>query len=402
MTKIFPRNKYLNKIKPFIGQEIIKVILGQRRTGKSYFLRQVAEFISHDHKQTQIIYIDKERYDFADIKTADDLVKYVQAKKESDSLAVFIDEVQEIKDFELAVRDFFSRGYDLYIAGSNSSLLAGELATSLSGRYVTITIYPLTYSEFVEFHGLRSDSDSLNKYLEFGGMPYLQRIGLQREVVREYLLNLYNTIVLKDIVNRYQLKNIDLLNHLTYFLADNIGSTVSANSITKFLKSQKLQVNHNIILNYLEYMCQAFLVGRVRRYDLKGKRYLEVQEKYYFTDIGLRNFLVEFKPADIGKLLENVVYMHLIANGYDVSIGKLYEAEIDFIARQGEKRMYIQVAYLLADQTTIDREFGNLLKIKDAYPKFVVTLDPIKFPDYQGVKHFQLKDFLLQLDSEKL
>ncbi len=398
MLDFIQRNSYLPKIIPYIGKEIIKVIIGQRRVGKSYFLRQVIQYLKDSDQQANIIYINKESFDFVSIATSSDLVDYVKPRIIADRANVLIiDEVQEIKEFEKGVRHFFGQGVDIYLSGSNSNILSGELATLLSGRYIQIKINPLNFSEFCLFHNKKPDQATLNLYLRFGGMPYLHHLDLNdEEAIFNYLKNIYLTILLKDVVARYSIKNVDLLERLVLFLADNAGSIVSSKKLSDFLKSQKLSISPSVISNYLNYMDNAFFINKTRRYDLQGKRFLEIGEKYYFSDTGMRNALVGFKPNDINKVLENTVFNHLINMGYTVSVGKMYDLEIDFIAEKQNKKVYLQVAYLLSDVNVVEREFGNLLKIKDSYSKYVISMDQLTMDNQQGIQHLNLLDFLLK------
>ena len=393
------RKKYLNELNTFIDNDIIKVIVGQRRVGKSYFTRQIIDYIKAHNPKKHIVYINMEQFEFSNIIKASDLVDYVNEKSTSVDNVLIIDEVQEIREFEKAVRHFFNNDFDVYITGSNSELLSGELATMLSGRYIQFRIHPLDFIEFCKFHNLKQNQKELDLYIKFGGMPYLKNLDLENEeAVYVYLKNIYETILLKDVVARYNVKNIDFLERLVYFLADNIGSIVSAKKITDFLLSQKLKISHSVVLNYLNYMSQAFFINKAQRYDMQGKRFLEVGEKYYFTDVGIRNALMRFKPQDMSKIIENMVYSHLISIGYKVSVGKLYDYEIDFIAEKHKKKVYLQVAYLLSDEKTIAREFGNLNRINDNYPKYVVSYDRFQFDDYKGVTHLTLLNFLMKRD----
>jgi predicted AAA+ superfamily ATPase len=392
--KYIKRDKYLQKVIPFIDKQIIKVIVGQRRVGKSYFLRQISDYVKSENSEKHIIFIDKELYDYNFINTAEDLIAYVKEQSIEKNNVLFIDEVQEIKEFERAVRHFFSKNYDIYLSGSNSNLLSGDLATMLSGRYIQIKIHPLTYLEFCEFHQFRNDKKSLDLFFRFGGMPYLKNLVLNDEIVFTYLKNLYQTILLKDVVSRYHIKHIDLLERLVLFLSDNLGSIVSAKKINDFLKSQSIKISNSVIINYLNFLDNAFFINKTRRYDLRGKRFLEIGEKYYFSDAGIRNALVGFRPQDMNKVLENIVYTHLLANDYEVKVAKLYDYEIDFIAIKNQNIIYIQVAYLLIDDKTIKREFGNLQRIKDNYSKIVVTMDEQQFDSYEGIIHYNIMDFL--------
>lgn len=395
--KIINREKYIDEILKFANNEIIKVIVGQRRVGKSYFTKQLINYISQKHTGKNIIYLNLELFEFSTINTPEELVQYIEKKSKQEENVVFIDEIQEIKNFERAVRHFFTKNYNLYITGSNSSLLSGELATMLSGRYVQFRINPLNFSEFCKFHNLEKNQEAVNLFIKFGGMPYLKNLNLEdEEAVFTYLQNIYQTILLKDIVARYKLKNVDFLERLVLFLADNTGSIVSAKKIADFLKSQNMKISNSVVLNYLQYINDAFFINKIRRYDLQGKRYMEIGEKYYFSDHGIRNALVGFKSQDINKVLENVVFSHLISMGYKVSIGKIMNLEIDFIAEKNNNKAYIQVAYLLSDEKVIEREFGNLQKINDNYNKYVISLDQFRFDNMQGIKHLTLLDFLLK------
>jgi len=394
MKKNIKRNKYLPLISKFVDNEIIKVIVGQRRVGKSYFTKQIVNYLQSKNSYANIIYINMELFEFSMLNTASDLVNYVQENSKKKQNILLVDEIQEIQEFERAIRHFFSKDYDIYITGSNSSLLSGELATMLSGRYIQIRINPLDFTEFCIFHNLKNNQDTLNLYLKYGGMPYLKNLELDDDTVFTYLKNIYQTILLKDVVARYNIKNVDFLERLVLFLADNLGSIVSAKKITDFLKSQSMKISNSVVLNYLSYINNAFFINKTRRYDLQGKRYLEIGEKYYFTDVGIRNALVGFKPQDMNKILENVVYSHLVSMDYTVSVGKLYNLEIDFIAQKGNTTIYIQVAYLLNNDKVIKREFENLQKIKDNYKKYVISYDQFQFDSYKGIQHLTLLNFL--------
>lgn len=394
MQNVINRHQYLGRISPYINTEVIKVIVGQRRIGKSYFLRQLISHITKEYINANIIYINKELFDFNFINTASDLVDYVEKQKSTSHNFLFVDEVQEIKEYEKAIRHFFTRGYDIYITGSNSDLLSGELASLLAGRYIQFRIHPLSFPEFCEFHQLKNSPENLDKYLRYGGMPYLKNVTMDEEIIYNYLKNIYQTILLKDVVARYKLKNVDFLERLVLFLSDNLGSIVSAKKISDFLKSQSVSLSSSVVMNYLNYIDNAYFINKTRRYDLQGKRFLEIGEKYYFTDTGIRNSIVGFRPNDINKILENIVYTHLITQGYQVSVGKLNTNEIDFIAQKKNDIKYIQVCYLLTDQKVIEREFGNLKFISDNYPKYVISYDNIQFDDYKGIKHLPLFAFL--------
>ena len=286
---------------------------------------------------------------------------------------------------------------DIFCSGSNANMLSGELATFLAGRYVEFTIHSLGYDEFLNFFQLENSTDNLITYLTVGGMPYLKVIGLDEFSVFEYLRNVYASILLKDVVAREGIRNIQFLENLIGFLADNVGSLFSANNIAKYLKSQRATISPQSVLNYLKPLTNAFFVYKVMRFDISGLKLFEVGEKYYFEDLGLRNSIRGFdRRKDINKVMENAVYLHLIRLGYNVYVGQLGAAEIDFVAQKNGNTIYVQVAYMLTDENTVQREFGNLLKIDDNYRKYVVTMDDYNAgSNYNGIDQMHLKDFLL-------
>lgn len=393
---------YIDRILPHLGKPVIKVLTGQRRVGKSYILRQLTDEIKLRYPDSNIILINAELLDFEFINNHEALCRFVKSgiEKEKQNF-LLIDEVQEIKSFELCLRSLLAESVcDIICIGSNAQLLSGELATKLAGRYIQFNIFPLVYSEFIRFHQLTDSGESLAKYLLFGGMPYLVHTRLERDVVFEYLKNVNSAILLKDVVSRENIRNISFLEGLVSYLSDNTGNLLSALNISKFLKSQNQNMPSQTVLNYLRALTNSFYVHKVQRADVTGLKILAVGEKYYFNDLGLRNALrmIDFN-RDIGKLLENVVYMHLLHLGYQVFIGKSGDKEIDFMADRNGERIYLQVAYMLYDQKTVDREFGNLMQLPDNYPKFVITMD--EFPlntSYKGIKQLHLRDFLMMTD----
>jgi len=394
-----PRPIYTERIKPFIDKEIIKVISGQRRVGKSYILFQLIEDIKKANPQANIIYINKELKPFTFIIDDDILYKYVKEnlKVESQNY-LFVDEIQEIVHFEKALRSLLAENCcDIFCSGSNANMLSGELATFLAGRYIEFPIHSLGYDEFLNFFQLENSTENLNKYLTVGGMPYLKVIGLDEFSVFEYLRNVYASILLKDVVARERIRNIHFLESLIEFLADNVGNLFSANNIAKYMKSQRTTVSTQAVLNYLKPLSNAFFVYKVSRFDINRLKIFEIGEKYYFEDLGLRNCIRGFDSRkDINKVMENAVYLHLIRMGFRVYIGQLGTMEIDFVADKDGKTIYVQVAYMLTDENTINREFGNLLKISDNYRKYVVTMDEYNAgKNYNGIEQMHLKDFLL-------
>ncbi len=395
IKEYIPRETYFKKILPFIDKEIIKVFIGQRRVGKSYIMYQLMDYIAENNAKSNFIYINKELSDFDFITDNNDLNKFIETLTLPGKNYLFIDEVQDILNFEKSLRSLLASGkYDIYCTGSNSQLLSGDIAGHLSGRYIEIKIFSLTFPEFLQFHQLENNNESLKKYMTYGGLPYLKHLDLNETVVYEYLKNVYATVLFKDVVRRHNIRNVNFLEGLVRFLADNIGSLVSANKISKYLKSQRVNMSTQIVLNYLTYVTEAMLIYKVLRQDIQGKKIFETNEKYYFEDWGLRNSIAKNKPADIGKLIENAVFLHLMINGFQVSIGILDENEIDFVCQKQNETMYVQVAYLITNENTIQREYGNLLKIKDNYPKFVVSMDEFQGNTYHGIKHLHLREFL--------
>jgi hypothetical protein len=396
--EIISRKQYADKVDSWIGKSQVIVITGQRRVGKSFVLK---DFIERHKNETaaNIIYIDKEKRDFAFIKNGEQLGEYIDSHFiKGRHNYILVDEIQDIEGWERAIRSFRTEeNTDIIITGSNSKMLSSELSTLLSGRYEEIHIQPLSYLEFLQFHSLDDNDESLMKYLEYGGLPGLSVIGLDdEEHVWEYLRSIFNTVLLKDVIERYQIRNVTFMNNLLVFWADTIGKVNSATSISKYMKSQKQDVSTNVILDYTGYFEEAYLLKGVKRYDIHGKKIFETNQKVYFGDVGLRNFIVgSNRETDIEKVLENVIYQHLVRLGYQVYIGELRVGEIDFVCRKTNELKYIQVAYLLKDEETIKREFGRLQDIQDNYPKYVISLTPfVKNRDYNGVTHLGLREFL--------
>jgi len=396
-SEIRPRNVYIEKIRPFMAKNLIKVLSGQRRVGKSYLLFQIMEIISRENKSANIIYINKEDLQFDHIKNADDLNKYIISQSQKDVRnCIFIDEIQDISEFEKALRSLLlDTNNDIYITGSNAKMLSGELATYLSGRYVEFNVYSLSYPEFLLFHDLPDDDSSLELYIKLGGLPYLINLPLTDQAF-EYIYSVYSTIVYRDVVSRYNLRNSQFLEKLVLFLADNIGSLFSAKKISDFLKSQNTRIAPNQIQQFSTYLANAYIIHEVSRYDITGRRIFEIGNKFYFENTGIRNVITGYSLKDRGKLLENIVYNHLLYAGYEVKIGVVNAQEVDFVCEKNNERLYVQVALRLDESTTIDREFGNLLNIKDNYPKMVVTGDRFEGNTYEGIKHFFIRDFLNQ------
>lgn len=396
ISEYITRKEYIERIQPFIGKNIIKVLVGQRRVGKSYLLLQLMDEIKKKEPKVNCIYINKESLEFDTIKDYKDVLDYVNKHKKSKGKnALFIDEIQDIIEFEKALRHFgLEPNFDIYCTGSNANLLSGELATYLSGRYIEFNVYSLSYLEFLEFHKLENNSASLKSFLTFGGMPFLRNLVKEDVVFAEYLKNIYATILYKDIISRFQIRNTQFLENLVQFLSNNIGNVISANKISDYLKSQKLKISPQLVINYLNYLTQAFLIFQVKRNDIVGKKVFEIHEKYYFEDWGIVNAIVGFQNMDIGKIIENAVFMHLKIQGYKIHVGVIGDKEIDFIAEKNGSKLYLQVCYLLSDEKVKQREFGNLSLINDNYPKYVISLDEFAPANLNGIKHMHLKELL--------
>lgn len=394
--KMINRDSYISRIVPFMNQSIIKVLTGSRRVGKSYLLFQLMQVIKNKDINANIIYINMEDYTFSKIKNASDLIEYLNVYISSEQKNyIFIDEIQEIIEFEKSIRSLLLNSLnDIYITGSNANLLSGELSTFLAGRTIEFQINSLSYIEFLNFHKLTDSDDNLFNYIKFGGLPYLIHLELNEDIVFDYLKSIYAAIIYRDVINRYKVRNTNFLEKLVRFLADNISGLFSVKSISDFLKSQQINVSHYQVQTFTDYFVNSFLISKVLRYDLAGKKIFETHEKYYFENIGIRNAIVGYKASDLSKIIENVVYNHLVFLGYEVKIGWLNGLEIDFMATKRNEITYIQVAYRITDEKTSEREFGNLLKIKDNYPKIVITIEADFLNTYQGIQHVSLRKFL--------
>jgi len=389
---------YFDKVKPFIGKSLIKVFTGQRRVGKSFLMYQVMNEMDDD---VNIIYIDKEDYAFDSIKDYRNLIEYIESNRRGTKNAIFIDEIQDIEDFEKALRSLYKQpDMDIYITGSNAKMLSGELATYLSGRYIEVQVHSLSYKEYLTFNKIDDpDAISFNNYLKYGGLPNLIHLDFEDNVLFDYLRNISETIIYRDIIRRNNIRNVAFLEKLMRYLADNLGSLVSAKKIADFLKSQRVSISPNSVLDYLKYLNDSFVAQKVQRQDIEGKKIFEIGEKYYFEDLGIRNALVGYRINDIQKLLENVVYKHLKICGYEVRTGVDGNKEIDFIAIKNNEKIYIQVCYLLESEKTMEREFGNLLKVQDQYPKYVLSMSDFESKNtYQGIIHKRVPDFLLSFE----
>ncbi len=401
---IHRRDSYIERIQPFMRTPIVKVMTGHRRVGKSYVLFQLINQIKTEEADANIIYINKEDIEFVDMVSYRELHRYISERLTDDRRNyIFIDEIQEIVDFKVAVRSLaLDNNNDIYITGSNSEMFSGDLANELGGRYVEFRIYSLSYPEFLHFHALPDNDDSLEMYIHFGGLPYLIHLPLTEAVVMEYIRSVYSTIVLRDVVERKKIRNTAFLEQLIRFLANNIGSLFSSNSISDFLKSQQVKISPNQVSEYADSLAEAFVVHRIGRYDIVGKKLFERGEKYFFENLGIRNAVAGYKPQDRAKRLENLVCNHLLYCGYEVKVGTLSTEEIDFVCTRGGETLYVQVAIELSAPETIAREFGNLLKIKDNYPKIVVSGERYFENSYEGIEHIYIRNFLSSTLTPKM
>jgi hypothetical protein len=398
--KLIARQEYLDKIERHLHKQQIIVLTGQRRVGKSYLLKLLCAEKEQD-PANHIIYIDKENRSFDAITDYQSLNAYIDAHQVAGRHNyILIDEVQDIREFERSVRSFRAEpNTEVIITGSNAHMLSSELSTLIGGRYKEIYIQPLSYVEFLRFHGLTDGDDALARYVEYGGLPGLTKIGLDHDDAREYQSDIYHTALLKDVILRNQIRNVPFLENLTQFLADNTGKLISATSIARFMRSQDTAVTTTAIINYLTFLCEAYMTHRVNRYDIHGKKIFENNAKYYFEDHGIRNAIASgSREGDIEKVLENIVYQHLIRLGYQVYVGQLQAGEVDFVARRsGGDPVYIQVSYLIADEATREREFGTLRNIRDNYPKYVISLSPLlSRTSSEGITHLHLRQFLTE------
>lgn len=394
---IIERKDYIDKISPFINKHIIKVLIGPRRSGKSTILKQIIDsLINEGIPKDNIVWMNFELSDFFEIDNIEKLEEFISNKTENvdGKIYLFFDEIQLIPQWEKLINSYFAKeNYDIYITGSNSKLLSGEFSTYLSGRYVELNIYPFSFRECLEYYKITRDFKThFYRYLEDGGMPStFDYMGDNKKLV---LMDLYNSIVLKDIIQRNNVKNVDLLDRIMRFVMYNIGQAFSANKIHKRLKQDMVSLSVNTIYNYLKFFENACLIYQVRREDLKGKKILKHDEKYYLCDLGFRQAIIENNQRDITRVIENIVYLELLRRGYEITIGKVDNLEVDFVCKKQNRPIYIQVSYLLSSEETIERELKPLMNISDNYPKYVITMDEVNM-SHDGIEHLNLIDFLI-------
>lgn len=401
MTK---RELYIEKIKPFINKDIIKVITGIRRSGKSVMLKLIMEELKQNKiDEKQFININFENLINIELTTADKLHEYIlkKASEIKKKCYIFLDEIQEVKDWEKCINSLRVNeeyDFDIYITGSNAKLLSGELSTYLAGRYVEFVIYPFSFKEFLEtLKSIQQDvstREAFQKYVKFGGMPFLYNLAFEEEASLQYLKDIYSSIILKDITQRNKIRDTDLLERVISYLIMNVGNNFSATSISKFFKSENRKVSVETILNYIKAAEESFLIYRVSRDDLIGKKVLNINEKYYIADHGMREAILGSNQRDINQIFENIIYLELLRKGYNVRVGKVDNLEVDFVCTKGNEKIYVQVAYLLASSETIEREFTSLEKIDDNYPKYVISMDEFDM-SRNGIKHINIIDFLM-------
>lgn len=398
--ELIPRPQYIEKIAGLINRGMMLILVGQRRVGKSKVLELFRNWLVGNRPDANVVYINKEFHNFRDIVTAEQLYDYVVARlPEGDENYLLIDEVQEIENYENALRSLHAENRCQVIAtGSNAYIFSSELGTHLSGRYIEIKVYNLSYSEFLRFHNMEDSSEAIMHYLRMGGLPGLLtfRPEEQSQII-DYFEGVYNTILVKDVVMREKIRNVTQLENIIRFVADNIGKPISVANVARYMTSKGEKISDETVSNYLKYLRDAFLAIPIKRFDIHGKMLLESNNKHYFSDHGLRNYLCGFNiRGSIEKIMENVVWNHLRRQGFDVTVGILRVGEIDFVATKADRRIYVQVTYLLASEDTVKREFGNLAAIKDNYPKYVVSLDPLsgRSNEYPGIEHVNLRNFL--------
>ncbi|MDR2863162.1 MAG: ATP-binding protein [Puniceicoccales bacterium] len=399
---VYTRNDYFATVAPFLGTPVIKVLTGMRRSGKSFLLRQILAQLRADGVPARnIVYVDKEDYAFDAIRDYHALAAHVDKalKGKRGRTVVCVDEVQEIEGWERIVASWSGKANrEVFITGSNASLLSSELATLLAGRYIEFPVRPLSFAEFLQFREkpVAPDADEFQNYLRYGGLPGLHTLGtLSDETFRPYTQSIFDTIMLKDVVSRHQVRNMALLERVARYVMDNTGNLLNASRIAAFMKNQRVSASVDTILTQLHWFNDAHLTERALLYDLKGKRHLEINEKHYLTDFGLKHAVLGWRAADIGGLLENIVFLELRRRGYTVSVGRFGDMEIDFVAERNGERAYYQVAYLLSSKETLEREVRSLLAVGDNYPKYLLSMDNLPADNPHGVARRYLPDWLL-------
>lgn len=401
------RKEYIDKILPFIDKPVIKVITGMRRVGKSTFLKMISQNTLKNVSKSNKIYLNFETLELLKIKTDIELVDYLTPllKNKKDKVYLFFDEIQSVKNWEKVINALrINENYDIYITGSNSSLMSSKISTLLSGRYVQIEIQSFNFREFFKLYSDKNLSyeELFRKYVNVGGIPFLKYFDLDENSCAKYLQDLYNTVIIKDVIEYNKVRDVDIFNRILIYVFENIGQPFSSRSIQKFLKNENRNISIDTVLNYLEYAKNAYIIKKVPRYDVIGKKILSVDEKYYISDHGLRYAKGFSNEKNIERILENIVYIELLSRGYEIKVGRVNDKEIDFIALKENKKEYYQISYLLETEDTRKREFGVYEKVSDNYPKYVLSMDKIDFSQ-NGIIHLNIIDFLLndKIDKQK-
>lgn len=397
------RELYMKQIRPFMNRPFVKVIAGIRRCGKSVVLQLIADELEHQGVAVErIVYMNFESFEWMDIADAKALYRYIKDRVEKTEGRVYIllDEIQEVKDWEKAVNSFLvDWDVDVYVTGSNSRLLSSELSTYLAGRYVSFHIMPLSFNEYLLFHGIESENkenlrEEFRKYLRMGGFPAVHTANYSYDAVYKLVYDIYSSVILRDTVQRHSIRNVELLERVVRFVFDNIGNRLNAKNIADYFKSQQRRVDINTVYNYLEALQGAFIIRRVPRYDIKGKDLLQTHEKYFVSDLSLIYAVMGYKDRMISGALENLVYWEMRRRGYDTYIGKQDTREVDFVGIRRDEKIYVQVTYRMESDATVEREFAPLLAISDHYPKYVVSMDDVWQDNIEGVRHWHIADFL--------
>ena len=397
------RELYMKQIRPFMNRPFVKVIAGIRRCGKSVVLQLIADELEHQGVAVErIVYMNFESFEWMDIADAKALYRYIKDRVEKTEGRVYIllDEIQEVKDWEKAVNSFLvDWDVDVYVTGSNSRLLSSELSTYLAGRYVSFHIMPLSFNEYLLFHGIESENkenlrEEFRKYLRMGGFPAVHTANYSYDAVYKLVYDIYSSVILRDTVQRHSIRNVELLERVVRFVFDNIGNRLNAKNIADYFKSQQRRVDINTVYNYLEALQGAFIIRRVPRYDIKGKDLLQTHEKYFVSDLSLIYAVMGYKDRMISGALENLVYWEMRRRGYDTYIGKQDKREVDFVGIRRDEKIYVQVTYRMESDATVEREFAPLLAISDHYPKYVVSMDDVWQDNIEGVRHWHIADFL--------
>ncbi len=395
--KIIERKNYLNRLIRLKDTPDIKIMTGLRRSGKSELVRAYMELI-RTNEDTNIIYVDFADLKFDDLKTYKELYNFCEGQYiEGKTNVIVVDEVQMCEKFELAINSLYnSRKYDIYITGSNAFLLSSDLSTLFTGRFIEIPVYPFSFAEYCEYYGYDSNTANvLDSYVMNGGLSGAY-VYSEKEDQASYIKDVYTTIIKRDLVDKYGIKEEALLDSLTDYMMDNISNLTSASKISNVFKQNEVETNHITIGNYMKYLCSAFMFYKVKRYDIRGKKYLETSDKYYLSDLGFRYAMLGTRNMDYGRAYENIVALELLRRGYEIYVGKLYQKEIDFVAMKQNEKLYIQVSDNISDSDTLERELSPLRAIKDAYPKILIANTKHDDYDIEGIKVLDLTNWLMR------